>query len=117
QQAHRVVVVGHLPVGRIDAIDRGRKAAEMIVRQPHQLERWQVAVGRELVEFALPLLETPEIRELVVIAAEKRIRYVLPRRVAGKELALAERKRVVHRGNESRAGRRQEVAGQIAEAT
>ena len=74
QKADSVVVISLLDFRSIDATQRRAKASGVIVAQTaDHLERRQIAVGHELLELAVPLVEAPYIRVVLIVSAEVRI--------------------------------------------
>ena len=73
QQANSVVVVSGLQFGCIHAVHRGTEVAKVVVREANQFEGRKAMRCDLLVELALPLFESEEIREIVVVSPEAEI--------------------------------------------
>src|SRR5690349_9821713 len=64
------IVVGLLGLRRVDTRQRRGKGSRVIVTETNQRQVGQVFVGHIRVEFALPLVVAPQIRIVLVVAAE-----------------------------------------------
>src|SRR5258706_13928810 len=73
QQSGRVVIVGHLQLGRIYSINRRAEAAEMVVGEANHREGWESIRFDLLLEFTRPLFVAKEVGECVVVPAEAKI--------------------------------------------
>ena len=81
QQAYRIVVVGHLQVRSIHAVNRGSVVSGVIVHEANQGQRGRilysasrvVGIGVSGVEVPRPLGVAPIIRKRIVETAEERI--------------------------------------------
>jgi hypothetical protein len=98
-QSHRIVVVGLLGLGRVDAIDRRIEVAHVVVHHAHQLQLRQVVARHELVELARPLLHPVKIRKYVVEAAEVGVGDADQIRVGGHRHRYVSAERVAYRWN------------------
>src|SRR5262249_14970987 len=88
QQAHRIIVIGLLNFRGVHTAKRGREAAGVIVAESDHFQRRQVAVGDELVELAFPFVVAPQIRVVLIVAAEVWIiePYLRDRLLGGRDL-------------------------------
>src|SRR5262245_24688537 len=70
EQSYSIVVVRHLRIRRVHTVNSGGETPKVVMRKADELQRRQVAVRYELIEFSLPLLKPPIVGILLVVAAE-----------------------------------------------
>ena len=98
QAADREIVVGLLRLGRVHARQRRAEVAHVVVAHAHHRQAGQVALGRELVELALPLVVAPEIRDSSGRSRGSRRRSATPSDgSSGATCTMPARERVAHR--------------------
>ena len=97
QPAQREVAVGLLRFRRVHAAERGAETAHVVVADANQRQARQVAVGDELVELPLPLVVAPQVRIVLVVAAEVDVGQRRQRRVERRDLDDAGGERIGHR--------------------
>ena len=69
-QPEGIIVVGHLRLDRVHAVDRFVEVAEMVVSEAQQSQLRKRSGSLLLIIFALPFEHSPIIGELLVEAAE-----------------------------------------------
>ena len=105
-QSDGIIVIRHHGFYGVHAVFSLIKVSKMIMRQAQQLQVRQVIVLYELIELALPLLETPVIGKAHIEAAEVRIGDVLEPRVRRKGDANAGGSRIMQQRDGRPAFRR-----------
>ena len=69
-ESHRVIIVGYLELGRVNAKNCLAEIAGVIVHEAHQRKIRQSAFGKLGVEFALPFFVAVIVGECVIKAAK-----------------------------------------------
>ena len=113
QRYGRVVVVRHLGLDSLDAVDSRAEIAEVVIERPHQHQIRQLTLSNILLELTLPLLGPPIVGILHVIAAKIGVGDGMQRGLRGGELHHALRIGLPRHGNEVRVILRNGVERQI----
>ena len=84
--AQRQVAVGLLRFRRVEAAERAAETAHVVVADANQRQAGQIAIGDELIELALPFVVAPQVRIVLVVAAEVDVGQRRQRRVERRDL-------------------------------
>jgi len=79
EQTDGIVVVGHLQAWRVNSVQSGAEATEMIMRESHEGKTRQVLIRDKLIGLTLPFLKQKEISVVLIETAEIQVRIVQQR--------------------------------------